>query len=305
MFTNFRKTFKDSLLKTFPNLSENELNDFLPKKEVLNIIKVVTSDDVTVQVYTVRKRPMAFEAMGRLFPTVYFLWKFPNVIYAFTTHQKVMQFIGSGADLMLPGVVTPASQLGLLKFGHVSENDSVYVNLTNNIAAVAVGVASQSSGSMMLANGRGKCVIIRHFYGDYLCVLDGMPILPIVNLGPPEWLKFKSYEEDFPELGANPKTLEDTVEVSEIKVEITTVDDALFTDTNPPESPSEIIEDMDEILYYCFLGAIKYSKVILPVLTSNFFKLHMLPLCPETQILDIKKTSFKKLKPFLEKMDEV
>lgn len=292
-------------MKTFPNLTESDLNDFLPKKEVLNIVKVVTADDVTIQIYTVQKRPMVFETMGRLFPTVYFLWKFPTVVYAFTTYQRVMQYINSGADLMLPGVVTPSPQSGLPKFGGVAENDTVYVNLTNNMAAVAVGITSQSSGSMALANGKGKCVIVRHFYGDNLCTLDGMPLLPIVNLGPPEWLKLKSYEEDFPELGGNPKTTEDKIKVSEVKVEIVNPDDVLVTDTNPLESHIDVIEDMDELLIYCFLGAVKYSKVTLPVLTSNFFKLHMLPLCPENQTLDIKKTSFKKLKPFLEKMAEV
>ncbi|XP_018565650.1 eukaryotic translation initiation factor 2D [Anoplophora glabripennis] len=299
-----RKAFKDLLLKTFPNLTENELNDFLPKKEVLNVVKLVTADDITVQVYTVQKRPMVFETLGRLFPTVYFLWKFPNIIYAFTTHQKVTQFINSGADLMLPGVVVPPPQSGLPKFGSVSENETVYVNLTNNVAAIAVGVTSQSSGAMSLANGRGKCVIIRHFYGDNLCTLDNTPILPIVNLGSPEWLKFKSYEDDFPELGGSSKKLEENGELEDEKMESINVEDDLARDVKQLESTVDTVEDMDATLIYCFLGAVKYSKITLPILTSNFFKLHMLPLCPENKTLDIKKTSFKKLKPFLEKMAE-
>ncbi|KAJ8930031.1 hypothetical protein NQ314_017196 [Rhamnusium bicolor] len=179
------KTFKDLLLKSFPNLTESEINDFLPKKEILNSLKIVTHDEVVVQVYTVQKRPVIFDVRGRIFPTIFFLWKFPDIVYAFTTHRQVMNFIASGADLMLPGVVTPPIQPGISKYGNVSENDTVCVNLSSNKAAIAVGVASQSSSSMALANSRGKCVIIHHFYGDNLCTLEGMPVLPIPNLGPP------------------------------------------------------------------------------------------------------------------------
>ncbi|KAJ8923605.1 hypothetical protein NQ315_010184 [Exocentrus adspersus] len=300
-----RKTFKDLVLKAFPNITEHEINDFLPKKEVLNVIKIVTVDNIHVQVYAVQKKPMFFETLGRLYPTVYFLWKFPSIIYAFTTHQNVMQYISSGADLMLPGVVTPPPQYSLSKFGNVSEDDTVYVNLSSNIAAIAVGIASQRSVSMEKANGRGKCVTVHHFYGDALCTLDNTPILPIVNLGPPEWLKFKSYEDDFPELGGSLKKPENRLEMSiDTKEEAACVEEVIESETENLDPGVETVENMDETLNYCFFGAVKYSKVALPVLTSNFFKLHMLPLCPENKTLDIKKTSFKKLKPYLEKMAE-
>jgi len=40
----------------------------------------------------------------------------------------------------------------------------------------------------------------------------------------------------------------------------------------------------------------------LPILTSTFYKLHMLPACPSNKFLDIKKSSYKKLGKFLEEM---
>ncbi|XP_057656877.1 eukaryotic translation initiation factor 2D [Diorhabda carinulata] len=286
-----RRNFRDSIFKAFPNLTENDVNELLPKKEPLNILKVVTHNDIVLNVYTVQKRPIFFELDSKLFPTVFLLWKFPEIIYAFTTHLQVMDFITSGADLMLPGVVTPNVQTGLPKYGNICENDVVYVNLLNNIAAVAVGVASQSSGAMLLANCKGKCVIIHHFYGDHLCTLEGMPKLPLPNFGAPKWLQLNNDEDDFPALGTNEK-INNKNDENRGDVEII-----------ENESGKDLLDDMDELLMHCFLGAIKYSKdVNLPVLTSNFFKLNMLPICPSGKNLDIKKTSYKKLKPFLKKM---
>ncbi|CAH1153646.1 unnamed protein product [Phaedon cochleariae] len=309
-----RKNFRETLLRKFPNFSESQLNELLPKKEPLNVLKVITHNDVIVNVYTVQKRPVIFEVEGKIFPTIFLLWKFPNLLYAFTTHQQVMSFITSGADLMLPGVVTPSLQTGLLKYGAISENDTVCINLTSNKAAVAVGVASQSSGAMSLQGSRGKCVNIYHFYGDSLCTLEGMSNPPLPNLGSPEWLQLKSFDENFPALGSpqkqassSPMVSENDVitsEKNENEVSIRELEDVPGVATSK-ENDECSIEEMDNLLCYCFLGAIKYTKSLsLPVLTSNFFKLNMLPICPPNRNLDIKKTSYKKLKPFLKKMSD-
>ncbi|KAG5899462.1 hypothetical protein JTB14_015315 [Gonioctena quinquepunctata] len=305
-----RKNFKDTLLKKFPSITESEINELLPKKEPLNVLKVVTHSNVIVNVYTIQKRPVIFEIEGRIFPTVFLLWKFPNTLHAFTTHQQVMSFISSGADLMLPGVITPPSHSGLSKYGNVSENDIVCVNMTHNKAAIAVGSASQCSAAMLLESSKGKCVNIYHFHGDHLCTLEGMPNSPVPNLGPPTWLQMKSFDEDFPALGSSRKQIpSDTKEAEVFIVDVsTTTTEVVELETDgvdDEEQMNDSIDDMDELLYYCFLGAIKYTKnLTLPALTSNFFKLHMLPLCPPNKTLDIKKTSYKKLKPFLKKMTE-
>lgn len=305
-----RKLFKDLLLKTFPILTEDELNNFIQKKDAVNCLKIITSDNAIIQVYTVQKKPLIFELKGKIFPTIFLLWQFPHLVYSFTTHNQVMKFISSGADLMLPGVVTPPTNTGLPKYGNISENDVVAVNLSNNRAVVAVGVANQSSNAMNLANGRGKCVNIYHFYGDNLCTLEGNSLPQIPTFGEPDWLRFSN--DDFPELGQKLKKIvdpfenekkEESVEVLKVSNEGTCDVPSLEIERNNDETVVNEVEDMDELLMYCFLGAIKYSKsLILPALISNFFKVHMLPLCPSDKNLDIKRTSFKKLKPFLEKM---
>lgn len=158
----------------------------LHKKEIINIIKVLTHNEVTVTIYTIQKRPMFFNIDGQIFPTVYLLWKCNDIVYNFTTHAHVMSNISGGADLMLPGVLTPPHNSGLPKYGNVLENDVVAVNLNNNKASIAVGVAAENSTAMLQGIERGKCVKIYHFYGDKLCTLEGLKILPLPNLEPPD-----------------------------------------------------------------------------------------------------------------------
>lgn len=71
-------------------------------------------------------------------------------------------------------------------------------------------------------------------------------------------------------------------------------------DVNPQES-------MDKLLEYCFLKAWKTTakKVEFPLLTSNFYKLHMIPACPSGKQLDLKRSSYKKLSKFLSAMENL
>ena len=67
-------------------------------------------------------------------------------------------------------------------------------------------------------------------------------------------------------------------------------------------------EIMNEMIENAFLQALKTTakKLELPVLTSTFYRQHMVPACP-IEIggpIDLKKSSFKKLSKFLQKMTE-
>ncbi|XP_030749632.1 eukaryotic translation initiation factor 2D [Sitophilus oryzae] len=302
-----RKNVKDLFCKSFPNVSEVEANNlFNNKKETLNCIKLVTHDNETVQVYCIQKQPLLFSVRDKLFPTVYLLWNIPNLIPYFTIHPQVMSYINSGADLMLPGVITPTAQTGLSKYGNVNANSLVYINLSNNKCAVAIGTTCLSSFDMERSGGKGKCVNVHHFLGDYLCNIDGAQTTK-PNLGPPDFLVTKDYESDFPELGKNKQE----INRSEITSDGSIPQDKDLLEDTDDKNETDVSNtnenfDMDEVLMHCFLASIKYSKTItLPILTSNFYKLQMLPACPEGHTLDIKKTSYKKLKNFLDEMCKI
>jgi translation initiation factor 2D len=66
-------------------------------------------------------------------------------------------------------------------------------------------------------------------------------------------------------------------------------------------------ETMDRLLEYCFLKAWKTTakKVEFPLLTSNFYKLHMIVACPSGKQLDLKRSSYKKLSKFLSAMENL
>lgn len=60
------------------------------------------------------------------------------------------------------------------------------------------------------------------------------------------------------------------------------------------------VQEMDRLLEYCFLKACKMIKSSeLPMLSSNFFKNHLLPACPPGKNVDVKKSRYKKLSVFL------
>lgn len=303
-----RKIVKELFCKHYPNIQEEEINAlFNNKKEPLNCIKLVTHDNEVLQVYVIQKQPLFFTVREKIFPTIFLLWKMPNLLPSFTINPQVMSFISSGADLMLPGLVTPPRHLGLPKYGNVSEASPVCINLSTNRTPVAVGTAAQSSFDMEMAGGKGKCVIVYHFYGDYLCSLEGNAIPPVPHLGVPEWLKLNNYDSDFPELGASLKHEPNESEnvTSDTSVEHEPITPVVEQDELSQEA-TDNLTDMDELLHFCFLASIKYSKSLnLPVLISNFFKTQMLPMCPVGVTLDIKKTSYKKLKTFLDEMCKI
>lgn len=63
------------------------------------------------------------------------------------------------------------------------------------------------------------------------------------------------------------------------------------------------VKEMDKLLEYCFLKSCKVlKKSELPLLSSSFFKNNLIVACPLGQVVDIKKSSYKKLSVFLADM---
>lgn len=79
-------------------------------------------------------------------------------------------------------------------------------------------------------------------------------------------------------------------------------------DTCEEGDPRTLEEIMDHVIETAFLQALKTTakKIELPVLTSTFFRQHMVPACPNEVggPIDMKKSSYKKLSKFLSKMME-
>lgn len=176
---------------------------------------------------------------------------------------------------MVPGLITPPG--GYACYGAFSINAVACINTTKNKAPIAVGLMAMNSFELSRSGGTGKLVSVQHFYGDKLCTLGGISLDALPTLGVPEFLVIDLEPCDSPELETCDNTDKDVDK-----------------------------DEMDELLLHCLLAALKYSKTLsLPILTSNFYKLQMMPLCPQGKTLNVKKSSYKKVGEFMSKMSEV
>jgi len=315
-----KKKLKAALKKSFSKLSDDDLNQLLPAKEEIVVSKIFTFNEESVLLYIHNKNTVFFEMeKDKIFyPSIYTLWKYPEMIPYLTTWPPVMSRIANGADLMLPGVIVDEEK-GIKAYcdGKLAKGDLVSVNLQSNKAPVAVGTAWLSSEDMYMAARKGKCVNTVHFYGDQLWAAGTREQLP--DLGGPdmEFLVKGDYygeqsEEEDNKGDEVTDTTEETVdvvadEVDNLKLD---TDDKCEEEENVEESvidsrtPQEI---MDSLLDSAFLQSLRTTctakKAEFPMLTSNFYRLHMVPACPPDQQLDVKKSSYKKLSKFLEKKE--
>ena len=174
---------------------------------------------------------------------------------------------------------------------------------------------------MYMAGGHGKCVEIIHVIGDTLCQLGKPPVRP--DLGPPNIDTDNDKLENINEISepSNDNNEESLVEimddleinndrVSEIESpceeenKIEESDEIKNLSSGQEEATVDPLKEMDSLLEYCFLKACKTSVKSndLPMLTSNFFKNHLIAACPSDKNIDIKKSRYKKLSLFLAEM---
>lgn len=248
------------------------------------LCKITTHNNQLVDVYVVNQVPLFFTYNEQLFPTIYFLWKYPDCLLYFTTYSGVVDKLKGGADLMLPGVVFPKFNMDLPEAMSMFErNTRVYVNVTTNKAAIAVGVTAESTTVLNSQRNRGKCVIIYHSIDDYLCKINDMQPLPQPELGIPV---------AFPVLP--PELLQTIVEPEGHN----------SNDNKESSVTEEVIEGemMDDLMLRCLLVAMKYGKDLkTPVLLSTFCNTYMKRACPA---VNIAKSTYGKLTPFMLKCVE-
>jgi translation initiation factor 2D len=301
-----RKKLKAELQKCYPTITEEDLALLVPNKEDMSVMKIETHGGEIVSAHVVGKKPIVFHIRDKLYPTIYLLWILPNkLIPYFTTWNEVVPKFNNGADLMLPGIIVK-EEMGLRAYGRLNKGVTVAVNSNTNSAAVAVGITALSSEDMYMAGRRGKGIEILHCIGDFLWQAGTKESPP--ELGSPGSQSSDNAKETAPQ-DATAITEEGT-ETEEKKEENVVQAPDVIQERSPDVGDSTEVqveqknpqEIMDELLNYCFFKALKTSakKIELPVLTSNFYRLHIVPACPSEKILDVKKSSYKKLSKFLE-----
>lgn len=290
---------KSQLLALYPLITDYRFtNEFLCKNDYVEMIKIKNSSSTYVNVYVVNKQPMIF-VYGQMFPTVYFLWEYPECLLTFTTYFSVVEKLHDGALLMLHGVAYPKFSHYYPTIPEFERNTPVCINQTTNKAAVAVGVTVENSFTLCKHKHRGKCVYIYHYLNDQLCTINNAQLLPLPEMGYPEWMK-----ESMTSISnlSIPKERQKSI-IPHITSECVSTDKCVGTD-NSIFVANEILQKtaMDTLLIRCFLTAIKYSKSLqLPISVNSFCETYITRATP---ILDITKSSHGDFHHFIEQLSK-
>ncbi|XP_074165100.1 eukaryotic translation initiation factor 2D [Sminthopsis crassicaudata] len=305
-----RRKLRTDVAAAFPAFGPEQLSELVPGKEELNAVKLYAHKGDAVTVYANGSNPILFELRGTLYPTVYTLWSYPNLLPAFTTWPPVLEKLVGGADLMLPGLTVPPGGLP-----QVQQGDLCAITLVGNRAPVAIGVAIMSTAEMLASGLKGRGFTVLHTYLDHLWQFGDKSSPPSIapldqdpskcegnpkEEGPVQVdsilqdnLEYLTLQEDEESRVACPTSSSDAAEeLGETEID------------QDPTDTKTLQEQMDELLLRCFFHALKcrVTKADLPLLTSTFLGSHMFSCCPEGQQLDIKKSSYKKLSKFLQHM---
>ncbi|XP_055974925.1 eukaryotic translation initiation factor 2D [Sorex fumeus] len=300
-----RRKLRADVMTAFPTLGTDQVSELVPGKEELNIVKLYTHKGTAVTVYMSGGNPILFELEKNLYPTVYTLWTYPDLLPTFTTWPPVLEKMVGGADLMLPGLVVPPAGLP-----QVQKGDLCAIALVGNRAPVAIGVAATSTSEMLTANLKGRGFSVLHTYQDHLWQSgqkSSPPFIAPLTLDSSELREEKGSVHSDPTLQEAMRglILEGEEEKNGECPQLCGME-SLSEASEDPKDSRTLQEQMDELLLQCFLHALKYrvKKADLPLLTSTLLGSHMFSCCPEGQQLDIKKSSYKKLSKFLQQMQQ-
>ncbi|KAM6333392.1 eukaryotic translation initiation factor 2D isoform 2-T2 [Alca torda] len=295
-----RRKLRTDVAAAFPNLSAEQLTEFIPNKEELNVIKIYSHKGEAVTVYMNNRNPILFEIEKALYPTVYTLWVYPDLLPAFSTWPPVLQKLAGGADLMLPGVVVPSSG-----FPQVERGTLCAVTLLGNRAPVAVAVATMSTAEMLAAGMKGKGFAVLHTYLDHLWEYGDKSypptLAPLVTNsaekesaedqeeteGKQPVISFSADPSQHVDIGDLSLKERDTCTIVMGKEELhenraaETDEDANTEVQQEAEDSRTPQEQMDALFNQCFFHALKckVKKSDLPLLTSTFLRTHMFSCC--------------------------
>ncbi|CAH2066750.1 unnamed protein product [Thlaspi arvense] len=324
-----RKKLRRTVQNRFSLLTDELLDAILPPKVEVTVSKFQNR----VLVYSIEGGcPMFFDIDGRgneIFPTVFALWEAPEMLPSFMLKGgEVSRYVLGGADLMFPGILIPAEG-----FPSFSAGEIWAVKVPGNMAPIAVGFTTMSSGEAIKAGLRGKALRITHYYRDFLWESAEGHYVPNagftedVVMEDPSYLASGSGEEISDASGgpqastgneedesADVSNLGPSTSVTDAKNgseehmagsmnELNLADDVSANEANNTEKQNTLSpEEVDALLDQCLLQALHTTlkEKDLPIPGSTLWANHVLPCRPSGITLDIKKSSHKKLSKWLQ-----
>ncbi|KAI0340373.1 eukaryotic translation initiation factor SUI1 family protein [Trametopsis cervina] len=252
-----------------------------------------------------------------LIPSVYTLWKQPNILPTLTTPAAVIPKLKGGADLMIPGVVQHTSDFTQDQLVSIAQ----YHRGTVLGYPVAVGRAALSSDELKQASdedAKGKAVYVLHTWKDFMWDMGSSNKLDMPE--PREIVHTSEAPQDDSEDGSKAGGSEDKAAQDDVRntpmgsqsaQESSQDTQRPLEDVSVPTLPPE---DVSFCLRNALLQAIsttlsKLPPSSFPMSASAFWANYVLPTRPayalgpqglvDSSAIDIKQSSYKSVKAFL------
>uniref|UniRef100_A0A5S6Q6T2 SUI1 domain-containing protein n=1 Tax=Trichuris muris TaxID=70415 RepID=A0A5S6Q6T2_TRIMR len=259
------RAFGSKLALLFPKVSQEF--DYL-FSEPMTVVTALIQNRSSIEVYVVQKVPMFFAYEESIYPTVYFLWKFPDAVITLPTTVQVYSRIINGSDLMAPGIVNVA------EIGKFEKGVPCAIRTTNNDYPFAVGQLIKSSIELA-ASPHGKCVRVFHVNHDFLWKNGPRTLPPNVML-----------EEEIEQCQSSKEKEEENKD----------------SDAGQEENQSSSSPNRDSAKFLA--QALKALKGLgpsqLPMFANVFYGSVLLRSVPKEDIIDVRRTKYKKFSRFLD-----
>ncbi|KGN63082.1 eukaryotic translation initiation factor 2D [Cucumis sativus] len=332
-----RKKLKRTVKERFPAASDADIDLLLPPKVEFSVAKFQNRVHIySVE----GGFPMFFDVDGRgneIFPTVFALWMVPELLPAFFLKGgEVSRFVIGGADLMFPGIHVPAEGLPSFLSG---EPWAVKVPGNASPIAVGVTTMSSTEALKAGLRGKALR-ILHYYRDTLWGSVEGHYVpnagfLEDAVYGDPALASSSQIDDSYEDTetgdatnygqndsgnkevgGSVDETTTDVLDepgvVPTAQTDSTTdeivsgVNDLKVVNDISTEEPNVqhtlSAEDVDKLLDKCLLQAlhITVKDKDFPLPGSTLWSNHVLPCRPPGMMLDIKKSSYKKLSKWLQ-----
>ncbi|TRM60392.1 hypothetical protein BD626DRAFT_571809 [Schizophyllum amplum] len=278
-----RRKLKQRVLSTFGAPAED--GDLLVPEGIQTIKFSTHTDEPGVAYLDPNDTPLWF-SIGKnsddLIPTMYTLWKRPELLLFVTTPAQVIPVLVGGADLMRPGVTTYVT--GLQKGQLVAVRRYTRGSPARVSPPLAVGRMAVSSDELS-EDHRGKAVIILHTWKDHLFDMgpksdppEDAPLATSTEEGLAEADSADSDEDAGHSLAAD--AAHPSRDAKGIALETTDPFDgpsATSERKGPMYSPAEV----SQLLHISLIQSIaSFPPTSYPISSNNFYTMHVLPSRP-------------------------
>ena len=159
---SIQKAIRTNIKDQYPSLVPY-LDDILPKKEPVNLIKAKEH----VEIVACRKEPLFFRKRdGPYLPTLKLLHRFPFLLPRFQVDSGAIKFILSGANVMAPGLNSRGGRMD-----EADKDTIVGIYAEGKQHGIGVGQTLASTKEIQTVN-KGVAIELIHYLNDGLWQLE-------------------------------------------------------------------------------------------------------------------------------------